>query len=1190
MKKKFVSVMVFSAMVLATTPALVSCSDYDDDVDNLQEQIDKITGEAPVSQAALDALIAKMKAEYEEQLNLAVSGKADNSAVIALQETVRELNEALANKADAETISSLMEQINTLVTEVNTVKGSLDETKTELKGEIAEVQKKLEAAAEASKTEIMDVLNVKVGELNALLAELQGTAGDNKEAIEAVQGKIASINTAIENAMASDEELKNKFNDLKTQLDKLQGSDNNNKEAIEAAQEKIAAIENKIATIESTMASDEELNNKFNELKTVLAELQGSDSSNKEAIGALQDKITGIENTMANEAEALNQYKETLAERLTTMNNKLADVETMAKNNGQAIAELTQKVADLENLTTTVSGLDEKLQAANEAIKTLQDNSATKAELLAAQDAITKMDGTVGEILKRLDGIDQDLANLATTETLTNLEKNLKTYAETVAKNAEVAANQATSEALTELKKDYDFIFSLSSDYFTQLDANLRELKAYKDAVLTHIFGGKLPTEEIMSYAAVVSKLGELEGNFANYVSKEDFEAFENDLATVKNDLKDLGLTLKAMIQSIVYVPEYTDGKVMFESLFFDWVNGINKLSAPIIRSDNQKIKFRITPAAAAKDFVDNYDITFDGEIIKTRGIDEKNNYITVIDKKVFEKEGIVEFTVTTPQTSNPGKDENQKERYYSLCMLVTPSDKNTTDNLTNLSSNYFTMGINEIHINRVEVVSDNNVKQDINYTTLTGDGCVDYKKGRKFIGSNNGKDQIDLEKKFPSLKEGTDYTVEYTVDNDKVFQVGEDGVLSLTPEKVNKLSAIDQEANVTATFKFAKASSASTTTYQTVTAKEFTQVFTYAIDKGKGIDIQWNEAGEIEVDHAAILDLIGMSEAEFAKISGSTSDYELYEKTAGIKIGTNNHMTLQWDKFLTVSENGCIVSATFQLSEKKTLKVTATLNRTQYPSAQIELNSTWWTNNNSNVEIKANEEKDDKGRITAIKLTQLNVSQLFSNYNQETIDELKKMDATYSINVLPAEIPGVSYNSTEGTLNVTIGEYKGDRINVDATIATSDKHALANHSGIILVPNFGGTWTVGNKAHTASNVVDAIDLTKGCTWKSEKGGLIMWQDGRVFDGTKTSDKFATNPLTIYGLTAPTFNIIEDKDDLATVDESKGILTFNSKAKDYVFQKDYVIKVEVTVDASHGTIAGDGKSTIITITIPAEKK
>ena len=43
MKRKFVKVMFFGALSLAVGTTVTSCKDYDDDVNNLQEQIDKIT-------------------------------------------------------------------------------------------------------------------------------------------------------------------------------------------------------------------------------------------------------------------------------------------------------------------------------------------------------------------------------------------------------------------------------------------------------------------------------------------------------------------------------------------------------------------------------------------------------------------------------------------------------------------------------------------------------------------------------------------------------------------------------------------------------------------------------------------------------------------------------------------------------------------------------------------------------------------------------------------------------------------------------------------------------------------------------------------------------------------------------------------------------------------------------------------
>ena len=39
MNKKFLSVILFSALMVGTAGTFTSCKDYDDDIDNLQEQI-----------------------------------------------------------------------------------------------------------------------------------------------------------------------------------------------------------------------------------------------------------------------------------------------------------------------------------------------------------------------------------------------------------------------------------------------------------------------------------------------------------------------------------------------------------------------------------------------------------------------------------------------------------------------------------------------------------------------------------------------------------------------------------------------------------------------------------------------------------------------------------------------------------------------------------------------------------------------------------------------------------------------------------------------------------------------------------------------------------------------------------------------------------------------------------------------
>ena len=42
MNKKFLSAILFGALMVSSTGTFVSCKDYDDDIDNLQGQIDGV--------------------------------------------------------------------------------------------------------------------------------------------------------------------------------------------------------------------------------------------------------------------------------------------------------------------------------------------------------------------------------------------------------------------------------------------------------------------------------------------------------------------------------------------------------------------------------------------------------------------------------------------------------------------------------------------------------------------------------------------------------------------------------------------------------------------------------------------------------------------------------------------------------------------------------------------------------------------------------------------------------------------------------------------------------------------------------------------------------------------------------------------------------------------------------------------
>ena len=50
--------MLFGALTLAVSTTVTSCKDYDDDIKNLQEQIDKVTSTNPVSTEDMKAAIS----------------------------------------------------------------------------------------------------------------------------------------------------------------------------------------------------------------------------------------------------------------------------------------------------------------------------------------------------------------------------------------------------------------------------------------------------------------------------------------------------------------------------------------------------------------------------------------------------------------------------------------------------------------------------------------------------------------------------------------------------------------------------------------------------------------------------------------------------------------------------------------------------------------------------------------------------------------------------------------------------------------------------------------------------------------------------------------------------------------------------------------------------------------------------
>ena len=212
MKKKFVRVMLFGALTLAVSTTVTSCKDYDDDIKNLQEQIDKVTSTNPVSTEDMKAAISSAIQTLQTQLQTAIDGKADSKAVQDLLKTVKALQTALENKADASTIKTLGDQITELSKQVNSIEGTLNETKKDLEAKVADLTEKLAGAASS---EDLKKLADELAEAKNELKAVNDMADNNAAAIveikanilelQKLDGRITALETFNQNAASKDD-------------------------------------------------------------------------------------------------------------------------------------------------------------------------------------------------------------------------------------------------------------------------------------------------------------------------------------------------------------------------------------------------------------------------------------------------------------------------------------------------------------------------------------------------------------------------------------------------------------------------------------------------------------------------------------------------------------------------------------------------------------------------------------------------------------------------------------------------------------------------------------------------------------------------------------------------------------------------------------------------------------------------
>lgn len=406
MKRKFISAMLFGALLIAPATTFVGCADYDDDIENLQGQItnnattlDQLTKEKIQNvETEIESLKAANK-QLQEALDKAKSEgtDADAATLAAAQKLVEDAQAQLQAALDA---------VNGDITGINGKISDLDARLLAQDGRLKSVESLL--AADGKLTLAINDAQALAEKAYNLAEQTAATAEANKQAIKDAADNLKSIKESLEGQINT---LSDKVNDLSkkladqnaditAQINSLKSQLNDANEGISANGDKIKANKQKIDEIVGQLT---ELQNQINANKSKVETLESN------YLSKVNELVAG-QNGLKTSIEGLKSANETINQRLESAEGRL-----------DTIDDLIASLAKSSDVTSSIDRLREEIEAKIGKLNE-EGKDDTVASLIAGinssitsiQDDITRIDGEITRIDGLIDVLFTDLSNLVT--------------------------------------------------------------------------------------------------------------------------------------------------------------------------------------------------------------------------------------------------------------------------------------------------------------------------------------------------------------------------------------------------------------------------------------------------------------------------------------------------------------------------------------------------------------------------------------------------------------------------------------------------------------------------------------------------------------------------------------------------------------------------------------------------------
>lgn len=406
MKRKFISAMLFGALLVAPATTFVGCADYDDDIENLQGQItnnattlDQLTKEKIKNvETEIESLKAANK-QLQEALDKAKSEgtDADAATLAAAQKLVEDAQAQLQAALDA---------VNGDITGINGKISDLDARLLAQDGRLKSVESLL--AADGKLTLAINDAQALAEKAYNLAEQTAATAEANKQAIKDAADNLKSIKESLEGQINT---LSDKVNDLSkkladqnaditAQINSLKSQLNDANEGISANGDKIKANKQKIDKIVGQLT---ELQNQINANKSKVETLESN------YLSKVNELVAG-QNGLKTSIEGLKSANETINQRLESAEGRLDTIEDLIAS----LAKSSDVTSSIDQLRQEIEAKIGKLNEEGKDVTVASLIAGINSSITSIQGDIERIDGEITKINGLIDVLFTDLSNLIT--------------------------------------------------------------------------------------------------------------------------------------------------------------------------------------------------------------------------------------------------------------------------------------------------------------------------------------------------------------------------------------------------------------------------------------------------------------------------------------------------------------------------------------------------------------------------------------------------------------------------------------------------------------------------------------------------------------------------------------------------------------------------------------------------------